>query len=235
MKKIFAFLFLLLGLTSTEKTLAQRGRGQIAVHSEDGEKLGIEVSGRRYDRFSADFVLGNIPAGRRSVTIYRLKPHRRDGGATAQTVYEGQLLVRAGYQILLRVNAQSGAVSIQHIEMTPPSGRAEASAPSPPARTPPLAIPQGGTAQNSTWKREIQDKNTDTEKLRILKSYVQNRAVSTAELVEMMAALAFEDSRLELAQAALPHLSDRENSSTISEAFENPASRKAFDEAARRL
>lgn len=227
-KSIFSFIALLLSLLVSGNAQAQRGRGEIAVRSEDGEKLGISVDGRRYDRFSAEFLLGNIPTGRRSVTIYRLRPHRNDDGATAQTVYEGQLLVRAGYRILMRVNAANGGVSIQHQELLSSPVPQRPDAPSaPPARTPPLALPQA-----NNWQTQVESKTTDTERLRILKARVTSGAVATTELLEMMATLSFEDSRLELAQAAAPRISDRENINKVSAAFENPDSRKTFEEAA---
>lgn len=213
----------------------QRGRGEIAIRSGDGEKLGIEVDGRRYDRFSSDLLLGNIPPGRRSVIVYRLRPHNSDGGATAQTVYEGQVLVRAGYRILMDIDPKSGSVSIRQQDLMTgpmqPSLPSERPAPSGrPAPTPPLAIPQ-----NNDWQTQVEGKNTDTEKLRILKARVTARSLSTTDVLQMMNTLAFEDSRLELAKAALPNISDRENLNTLSSAFENPDSRKSFEEAARRM
>ncbi len=227
--RLLPIAFLSLCLSVADGAAAQqRGRGEIAVRSGDGEKLGIEVDGRRYERFSADLLLGNIPPGRRSVIVYRLQPHRNDGGATAQTVYEGRILVRAGYRILMDIDPRSGAVSIRQQDLMAgpmpqpaPSGR--------PAPTPPLAIPQ-----NNGWQAQVEGKNTDTEKLRILKARVTANALTTTDLLQMMNTLAFEDSRLELAQAALPNISDRENISAISASFENPDSRKTFENAARR-
>ncbi len=201
------------------------------MRSGDGEKLGIEVDGRRYERFSADLLLSNIPPGRRSVIVYRLRPHRHDGGATAQTVYEGRVLVRAGYRVLMEIDAKSGAVDIRQQDLRPVPTASRPSAPADrPAPTPPGALPQ-----TNDWQSQIEGKNTDTEKLRILKAHVTAHAVTTSALIQMMNALAFEDSRLELAQAALPNLSDRQNSNAVSAAFENPESRKTFEESVRRL
>lgn len=229
MKKILLFLSFCFSFAPAESVFAQnRGRGEIAVRSEDGEKLAIEVDGRRYDHFGSDLLLGNIPPGRRSVIVYRLRPNRRDGGATAQTVYEGRVLVRPGVRVLMNIDSKSGSVGVRHQELTPAAEPAPV--PEKPAPTPPLAIPP-----NSNWQTEVTEKATDTEKLRILKAQVTAATLTTTDLLQMMQMLAFEDSRLELAQAALPRLSDRENFNAIAASFENPDSRKAFEEAARKL
>ncbi len=268
MKLLPAFLLPFFLLQNPEDALAQtrRGRGEIAVLSDDGERLGIEVNGRRYEQFSSRLLLGDIPPGKKAVIIYRLRPSNSNGIATAQTVYEGQMLVRENYRIVMHINPKSGEIRMDQQELGRPSASAPvsstpvpdpANAPAstspvakPPATTPvpvskPPTKPSGPPATSSgapfpsasapkgDWQKLVQSKNTDTERMRILKAHATSHSLTTGELIQMMNALSFEYSRLDLAKAALPNLTDRQNLKAVSAVLEDPASRKDLDAAAR--
>lgn len=241
MKTISAFVlpFFLFGTIVDALAQTRRGRGEIAVLSEDGERLGIEVDGRRYEQFSSRLLLGDIPPGKKAVIVYRLRPNSGNGIATAQTVYESQMLVRADYRIVLSINPKSGDVRIDQQELGKPAANAPARAtPAPgsssaPASTP--APPVTSSVPQGDWRKLVESKNTDTERMRILKARVSARALTTQELIPMMKALSFEYSRLDLAKAALPNLTDRQNIAAVSGALQEPASRKELDAAVRAL
>ena len=59
--------------------------------------------------------------------------------------------------------------------------------------------------------QKVNDKITDTEKLKVLEGALKKRSFTTEQLGQMMAWLAFDDSRFELAKYGYSHVTDKQN------------------------
>ncbi|RYD51432.1 MAG: DUF4476 domain-containing protein [Sphingobacteriales bacterium] len=225
----------LLALQLTVNAQQRRGTGELDLTAENGESLSVEIDGRRFDRFGTHLMLRNIPAGRKRIVIYRLKPHNYDRGATAQTVYEGNLLIQPNRRSRMSINPSNGNMRVVQEDLYPATvaagDPAPASAPTEPAVPEPHSY--SGTAATTAprWSETIAGKRTDTEKLPALKAYVSGHSLTTQELQQMLPELLFEESRLALATAAIPNVTDRERLSDITATFEAPANRKMFETA----
>ncbi len=229
-----------LALQPTTQAQQRRGAGELELTSENGESLSVEIDGRRFDRFGTHLALRNIPSGRKRIVIYRLKPHTYDRGATAQTVYEGRLLIQPGIRSRLWINPTNGNLRVVQEELyatAAPANTVPERNPPPSAGAPVVPetpVPATAPTTAPRWTETIAGKRTDTEKLPALKAYVSGHSLTTQELLQMLPELLFEESRLALATAALPNITDRNNLPEVTASFEAPEARTAFEGAIRK-
>jgi hypothetical protein len=239
LKSVLALMGILV-IQPTVQAQQRWGTGELELTSENGESLSVEIDGRRFDRFGTHLALRNIPAGRKRIVIYRLKPHNYDRGATAQTVYEGRLLIQSGVRSRLWINPTNGNLQVVQEELyatTAPANTIPERNPLPQTSSPVVPeAPVSATVPTGTarWAETIAGKRTDTEKLPALKAYVSGHSLTTQELLQMLPELLFEDSRLALATAALPNITDRNNLPEVTASFEAPEARTAFEGAIRK-
>lgn len=227
MKRFWSFSILLILMLPAAKAQRFVAKSTLQIQLTTGNNLAVEIDGRNYSRVSNTLTLGNIPSGKHRLRVYQIE--NRNGARKGVTVFEGSIRVKAASFHSIMVDPGEGRLRIR----TAPIGDYrqipdDGDAPKPRNRDTRTSDdnsedPTENRSSNQTLtkslskekmeklKARVDNTITDTEKLKLLKGELQNIALSSRELVEILSWLTFDESKLELAKFKGPSLTDPEN------------------------
>ena len=263
MKKPFytALFALIAGGTFSGSAVAQtqsysRTDCELILESVGNTPITAEINGRRFQKTGTTLRFGNMPAGRKDITIYQVNGHRNDGGATARVIWEGRLITKRGVQTIGSVDASTGRVRFQNyrFDEMPYSGSGPGTNlpaernnntgttdPGPQQNTPSndgtangISNAQNPSEVETRWndlEKAVNGKITDTDKLKTLRDYIGNEHISVANLRRSMNWLSFEDTKLNWAKSKIGDVADPGNLSSLSSEFTFSSNQKAFEDA----
>ncbi len=102
MKKILSLLLILI---TTSQLLMASGwnRAMLRIRDGRGKTISINVDGRKFNKIARAITVGDLPAGRHNIEIYKYN-HNGYGYSTARLIYQGMIMVKPGkiYYITVR-------------------------------------------------------------------------------------------------------------------------------------
>lgn len=256
MKPLFLFIFFcLLGLNSSAQ---QASYSSLQLRLSNNKNIAIDIDGKFINRQTTSLTLDGLNSGTHKITVYavnergnRMKRiytgHLRFSGSTR---YEG--FVDTRNRILnLAAHPLQSPTPLENNENGPTNTPLQQ--PTNQATTPPQeptsqndddmpavgSFPQGrgnvgqahmdfSGAKMQQLKQTVTQKQTDTEKLKLLKNAVEGEDIYTAQVKEMLSWLDFESSRLDFAQWAYSYVRDSGNYAKLAEQFHQKSNKQAF-------
>lgn len=195
MKKLSALLvFLLIGATS----LFARAKNVLKVRADNDMPITVSINGRYYERVARELTIGDLPAGRHQINIYEYKAYKDEQGGKAKLIFSGSVKVKKNTITTCTVNPAGGEIYVQstgigidvdeHTDALPGSM---------------------GNGDLTRLKAQVQAKQTDTEKLKLMQASLEKANYTTAQVAVMMGWLSFDDSKLSFAKWAYGNTADK--------------------------
>ncbi|HXS37513.1 MAG TPA: DUF4476 domain-containing protein [Flavipsychrobacter sp.] len=236
MKKLFLLIIMVLG--AVPELFAQ---GLVRVSLSDNSPVMIAVDGRYYKKHGRSVTVGDLPEGKHRIKIYAYSSSGRRGGGNADLVYEGKIHVEDGVLLDCVADVQSGDITISKGD---PNTYAYNTAPPPP---PPVnstgndVYSNGNNSQPANYpgtisqsevnrlQKKVNDKLTDTDKLKLMKSSLNTKSLSTEQVSVMMTWLNFEASKVDFAKFAYGQTVDPQNYSSLENSFSYNSSKQELE------
>lgn len=237
-------------LCSLETATAQDNRAAIQVKLSDNSLITVVIDGRQYRRYGNTLTIGNLPEGRHELKVYRFfpanDPKYRSFGynrSHAQLAYRGKIRVYAGRMYYCTVDTRYNTLQVRESGML----ALEDNPDNHPIRSESIfsdstsATEDRGLAflehtnqlkdtQLESLRQGVATRIADTEKLKQMKQYLENRSFESAQAAAMMGWLNFEATRLEFAKWAYSHILDQDNYHLAEQKLEQKESRKELNE-----
>lgn len=222
MKKILVTLILLVAGIAA---FAQSKRAVLKVRLSDQSPLTVTVNNRIYDRHGRSITIGDLPAGSHYLKVYEYKEYRNERGGHAKLLYSGYVRTKRNMITTCTIDPYEGAISV---------------------KTRPLE-------QEDEWndrrdedyqqdnrntltphdiqdlKQRVDDRITDTDKLKLMKSVLGNSNFYTDQVQKMMGWLSFESTKLEFAKWAFAGVVDAKNYWKLESEFSFSSSKDEFN------
>lgn len=241
-------LSLLLSITAA---IAQRSdRSTLRIRLSDGGPLTVTINGRDFKKIGRSITIADIPRKRQYLQVYRYRPYADGNGGKAELVYSGNIKVQKGATYDCIVDLGSRKFRMKEVASLQPLAQRPAFDPN---RDQPLqqdSQDETATADNSGNNEEVNlemppdrtvsarlqplkttmDKtDADSKKLAEARKFINSNPVTSAEVKSIAGWIFFDDNRLTFVKAAYTRVSDKENFTTVSDAFTLPDSKKDFD------
>ena len=236
MRNLFAFLFSLLSLSA----MAQRPRGELRVRLADGAPLTVVINGRDYDRRGSSITIGDLPRGKHRIQVYAMRGRKLQN---PEPVYTGRVRVEENAITYVTVDATRHSARVQTRaagdivpwggDMDDPryrSRRTDAGATTDRAARRNSSAPWFSDADMEDLRRRVADRNTDGDKLQLIRTAIAGKRYSTAQVRAMAGMLYFESTKLDLAKQAFDGVSDPGEYGKLEDIFTFDASKKELQE-----
>lgn len=222
--------------------MAQRS-STLVVQMHDNSPLTLTINDRQYNKQGTRLTIANLPPGRHYLKVYEYKPYRDEQGGHAKLVYSGTVRVKKNTYNIAVVDPTSRSLRLQTSEGNTPISNAapanEAPTTAPSGNTnniivnTPQAAPGSSTYPQSALKnlqQKVQAKETDTERMKLLRASLNGKQLSTAQIRAVLSWLSFEASRLEMAKWAYPIATDKTEYAALENIFQDGQSQADFRE-----
>jgi hypothetical protein len=248
MNKIIIVLIAL--LCGTSAAMAQDGRAAMQVKLSDNSLVTVVIDGRQYRRYGNTLTIGNLPAGKHEVKVYRFYPANDPGYRSfgynrshARLLYRGKLRVAANRMYYCVVDTRYKTMDVRESGMLALDNNPG----NHPIRSESVFSDSVGSnsdhglafteqtnqlkdAQLESLQQSVVTKLADTEKLKQIKDYLEKRSVTSEQVATMMGWLNFEATRLELAKWAYSHVIDQDTYHLASDKLEQNESRNELEQ-----
>ena len=231
MKKML--LTVLMILTALPTLWAQGNRGLIKIRLSDNSPIMVRIDQRYYDEDARLLTIGNVAPGRHRIKVYLAD---KQGFQRRNLVYDGNLSVQAGMSHYFVIDRRSGSVrtTTARIDDRRERDKEDRYVEDPIDRKRYRDELPRGAGRNWTLqdmrdlKERVDDRITDSDKLKLMKSVLNTRRYSTAQTTEMLAWLSFESSKLDFAKWSYANVTDRGNYWKVEEVFSFSSSKEEF-------
>ena len=231
MKKILLIAFMIMAVLPL--LWAQGNRGIIKIRLSDNDPIMVRIDQRYYDEEARLLTVGNVTPGRHRVRVYLAD---KRGFQRRNLVYDGYLNIQAGMSHYFVIDRRKGSVrtTTSRIDDRRERDRDERYEQEPADRRRYRdEITRGG---GSNWtlqdmrdlKERVDDRITDSDKLKLMKSVLANKRYSTAQTTDMLGWLSFESSKLDFAKWSYDNITDRGNYWKVEEVFWFGSSKEEF-------
>jgi hypothetical protein len=222
-KAIFTLVILLAGLT---QLAAQSKKAILKIMLSDGNPLTVTVNNRQYSKHGKAITISDLPAGNQYIRVYEYKPYRDERGGNARLIYSGYVRTRRNTLTVANINPATGAMRVK--TMVPEDENNN------PYREEDNYRRHDNNSLSSRdiddLKKRVEDRITDTDKMKLMKSALGNSNYYTGNVQQMMSWLSFESSRLEFAKWAYTNVIDSKNYSKLESEFSFSSSKDEFNE-----
>jgi hypothetical protein len=195
-----------------------RAKNVLKVRADNDMPITVSINGRYYDKVARELTIGDLPAGRHQINIYEFKAYRDEQGGKAKLLFSGSVRVKRNTITTCTVNPAGGEIYVQSTEIGITEDGNE-------VHEMPGNI---GNGDITRLKPQVQAKQTDTEKLKLMQSSLENASYTTTQVGIMMGWLSFDDSRLEFAKWAYGRTTDKAQYSSLEKEFSLDASKDEF-------
>ena len=214
MKKLLIILITIVCFANAE------GQSMVRVHLTDNTPINVAIDGRYFNKRGTGVTVGDLPPGRHRLQIYAVSQNR-SGKAFEEVIYEGKVKTFNGMVTLFTYDPASGGVDIQEQDINayssnlPPAthGQYDNNGNDAASYASPVAPGKSGTLTDTKidmLKTKVTAKNTDTEKMKILKDGLKDEKMTTNQVGVMMDWLGFESSKVDFAKWAFDNTIDNE-------------------------
>jgi len=234
------FTTLLLAGLITMSTFASAPPTRLSISNFNNYALRINIDGNTYNydksRGDADFVLNNLAPGNHNIKIYRVPVRRRgEFGSNAITViYDANLYLRAQYFTDIMIN-RFGRVfkdeqPLEGNNYPVPTNPTNPTNPNHPNNPYPGYNPAMSDQLFSSLKTTIANESFDNSKMNIAKQAAAVNYFTSAQVKQVMELFSYDNSRLDIAKAFYPRVTDKQNYFMVNDAFSFSSSKDGLAE-----
>jgi len=203
----------------------------LKVSAVDKQPITVALDGRHFNKHGESITVGDVPPGRHYLKIYSYRMTRR-GYDHEELLYEGRVNTENGMMTVFILDRENGNADVQMQEISHGNyengnnGMAQNNEPAPPpvpapaAPAPPPAPLASPVAHDKIvsltpkkmekLKKKVEEKKTDTERLKLIKAGIAGEKYYTSQVGEMMDWLIFESSKVYLAKASYANVVDKD-------------------------
>jgi len=229
---------------------AQEQRAAMQVKLTDNQLLTVVVDGRHYKRYGSTLTIGNLPAGKHEVKVYRFFPSNDPGYRSfgynrshAKLAYTAKIRVENNKMYYVTVDPRYKKMQLRESGMLAADGTAN----NYPIRSQSVFSDSDdatGNSNNVVYPEQINvlrepkmkslgesvaSKPGDMDKLKQMKQYLETRSLESAQVSAMMDWLNFEATRLDFAKWAYRHVIDQDNYYMVADKLEDKASKEELE------
>lgn len=223
MKKLLGIYLLFFTLISSAFARNDE-RSVLEIRLNDHSPLIVTVDGRNYDKHGRTVTVGNLPRGWHDLKVYQYLEYK-DGGGRAKFIYKGRIRINAGTVTKCIVDVQSRRMRINtmdiedaYVEYDRPEDNDH--------------YENDNQLRNDDLKdlqARVEDRITDTERLKLMKSVLSDRAYFSVQVRTMLDWLAFEGSRLDFAKWSYERIIDKQDYWKLEDVFTFSSSKDEFN------
>lgn len=214
---------LLFVITAFSPAMAQYSqRSVLEIRTTDHEPIVVSVDGRYYDRHGRTITIGNLPKGWHDLRVYEYLEYKK-GGGRAKLLYTGRIRIDAGTVTHCVVDRQTGRMRIRTMDMEDAYLDYD---------QPDNEIHDSNILTDNDLtdlKARVDDRITDTEKLKLMKSVLEQRTYYSVQVRRMMDWLTFEGSKLDFAKWSYDKALDKQDYWKLEDAFTFSNSKDEFN------
>ncbi|HEY9177884.1 MAG TPA: DUF4476 domain-containing protein, partial [Flavipsychrobacter sp.] len=197
-------------------------RSVLEIRTTDHEPIVVSVDGRHYDRHGRTITIGNLPKGWHDLRVYEYLEYKR-GGGRAKLLYTGRIRIDAGTVTNCVVDRQTGRMRIRTMDME--DAYLDYDQPDNEIHSSNILTDDDLT----DLKARVDDRITDTEKLKLMKSVLAERTYYSVQVRRMMDWLTFEGSKLDFAKWSYDKALDKQDYWKLEDAFTFTNSKDEFN------
>jgi hypothetical protein len=227
---VYTLLFVVTAFTPAMAQYSQRSVLEIRMN--DHEPIVVSVDNRYYDRHGRTITIGNLPRGWHDLRVYEYLEYKK-GGGRAKLLYTGRIRIEAGTVTNCVVDRQTGRMRIRTMDIEdayldydqPDNDRYNDNNDRRDRNSNIL-----NNQDLNDLKARVDDRITDTEKLKLMKSVLEQRTYYSVQVRTMMDWLAFEGSRLDFAKWSYDKVLDKQDYWKLEDMFTFSSSKDEFNE-----
>jgi hypothetical protein len=231
MKKVL--FTLLLALVACIVVGAQPRRSVCKFRLSDNSRLAVSIDERFYDKQGKSITIGDLPAGRHYIKIYKYVPYR-DGGGRARELYRGGIRISSGTISSFTYDLNDGKL-YANTEFIDDSYRNNEDAYNDNRNDDKRR--DNDVLNSRNWnqtdmddlKKCVDDRITDGDKIKLMESALKNRNYTTDQMSIMLHWLSFDDSKVSLAKWGYDYVSNKENYWKLESEFTFSSSKEEFN------
>lgn len=238
MKRLFSTLLLVFAGIAL---YAQGGaRSVLRFKLSDDSRLAVSIDNRYYDKQGRSITVGDLPAGRHYIKIYKYMPYNDARGGKAREVYRGGIRISSGTITNFTYDMRDGKL-YANTEFLDGSyrddndGRNDHDAYGRDRRDDHRRSDDMYYTRNWTdddmrdLKKRVEERITDSDKLKLIQSVLKDRRYTTEQMRSMINWLSFDDSKVNLAKWGYDFVSDRQNYWKLESEFTFSGSKDDFN------
>ncbi len=229
MKKLFFATILM--IVAYIGASAQPARSILKFKFSDNSRLAVSIDDRYYDKQGRSITVGDLPAGRHFIKIYKYIPYSNGKGGKAKEVYRGGIRISAGtissftYDLhdeklytntemidgsyTDRDNSDDDRYNNDRRDDMRDDYRDDRN--NRRDRDDVYYSRQWSQQDMSDLKARVDDRITDGEKLKLMQSVLKDRRYTTEQMRSMIKWLSFDDTKLSFAKWGYDNASDKQN------------------------
>lgn len=240
MKKLL-FTLILMAVT-VANLFAQSRRSIIKVRLSDNSRLAVSINDRYYDKQGTSITIGDLPAGRHYIKIYRYVPYATGRGGKARVVYSGGIRLSEGTisEFTYDVRRNDLYATTEFIDDTYDDRRDDRRDDRYDDRRDDRYEERDDVYNNrrgrvwtqqdmSDLKKRVDDRMMDGEKQKLMQSVLQDRRYTTEQMRTMLNWLSFESTKVEVAKWGYDNVSDKQNYWKLESEFTFSSSKDEFN------
>lgn len=240
MKKILSTL-LLVFITCIGAYAQGGARSVLRFKLSDDSRLAVSIDNRYYDKQGRSITVGDLPAGRHYIKIYRYTPYSDARGGKAREVYRGGIRISSGTITNFTYDMRDGKLYAntefidgsyhndnddnRYNDDSYNRDRREDR-----RRNDDMYYSRNWTDDDMRdLKKRVEERITDSDKLKLMQSVLKDRRYSTEQMRNMINWLSFDDSKVNLAKWGYDYVNDRQNYWKLESEFTFSGSKDEFN------
>ncbi len=199
-------------------------RSVLEIRLNDHSPFVVTVDGRNYDKHGRTITIGNLPRGWHSLKVYKYLEYK-EGGARAKLLYTGRVRIDGGTVTKCIVDVDSRRMRINTMDMED------------------AYVEYDRPEHNDHYEHDnqllnddlkdlqarVEGRITDTERLKLMKSVLAERAFYSVQVRTMLGWMSFESSKLDFAKWAYERVIDKKDYWKLEDVFTFSSSKDEFN------
>lgn len=208
-------------------------RSVLQIRLSDHSPLVVSIDSRYYDKYGRTITIGNLPKGWHELRVYEYLEYKK-GGARAKLLYTGRIRIAAGTVTKCIVDVETNRMRINTMDMEDAYldyDQPQTTDNNEPHTDRPYA--NSNVLNNEDLKEleaRVEERITDTDKLKLMKSVLEQRTYYSVQVRTMLNWLAFESSRVDFAKWSYERVLDKQDYWKLEDAFTFSSSKDEFNE-----
>lgn len=249
MKKVL-FTLILVAVT-VANLMAQPRRSIVKVRMSDNSRIAVSIDDRYYDKQGTSITIGDLPAGRHYIKIYRYTPYATGRGGKARVVYSGGIRLSAGTitEMTYDVRRNDVYATTEFIDDSYDNRddrwddrrddwRDDRRDDRWDDRRDDRDDVYGNNGRyNRVWtqqdmsdlKRRVDDRIGDSDKQKLVEGVLKDRRYTTEQMRSMLSWFSFESTKVAVAKWGYDNVSDKQNYWKLESEFTFTSSKEEFN------
>ncbi len=232
-RTLFTLLLLITGLFQAN---AQQRMCLLKVRLTDNGLITIAIDDRYYNKHGRAITVNDLPAGRHFLKVYSYEDNNRSRRIKARLLYQGTIRIEKNTVMTCLVDPYRGSISYNVRDLVPDyqyeDDPYEDYDNHRDRKRYDDTYDNGLLTQRdmSDLKQRVDDRITDTDKMKLMQSVLESRYYTTEQVRELMRWLSFESSKLDFAKWAYKNVTDRKNYWKLDNEFTFSSSKDEFND-----